>query len=35
VTLSNVIAAATLGLYYRYSVDRGMLRRAADATPAD
>jgi putative MATE family efflux protein len=35
VTLSNVAAAVGLGVYFYYSTDRGMLRRAASSAAAD
>jgi len=35
VTLSNVAAAVGLGVYFYYSADRGMLKRAASSAAAD
>lgn len=35
VTISNIVAAVGLGLYYRYETQSGMLKRATEATAAD
>lgn len=35
VTISNIVAAVGLGLYYRYETADGMLERATEATAAD